>query len=131
MRIFKTDLIRRQLDDQELQQLEDDFYRYKDTDIPASTFGRDALYDHPHTLPSVRQAQLRHLHLISLGRTNKKNQPQYYRTSDDHLIYCEGFYNQQDYLLITILSPNAHASARKNSLMFNLAGIAENFRDKY
>ena len=58
MKVFKTELIRDQFNDEdELSQLVADFKRYKETGVPPTTFGRDALYDHPHNLPSVRQAE--------------------------------------------------------------------------
>jgi len=131
MRIFKTELIRTQLDAAELDQLAEDFRRYKGTEVPADTFGRDAPYDHPHTLSSVRQAELRHLHLN--GGTNPwpPLQAQYYRTSDDHLVYCEGFYSNRHFLLIALLSPDAHDQACDNSVMLRLAQMAERFRGKF
>jgi len=131
MRVFKTNLIKSQLSQSELEQLTKDFRQYKQTGIPADTFGRDALYDHPHTLPSVRQAELRHLHIIEVSKGATPNSNQYYRTSDDHLVYCEGFFNSDDYLLISILSPNAHEQARTNGVMFKLAEMAEDFRNQY
>lgn len=131
MRVFKTNLIKSQLSEPELEQLTRDFKQYKQTGIPADTFGRDALYDYPHTLPSVRHAELRHLHIIEVSCGSIPNSNQYYRTSDDHLVYCEGFFNSGDFLMISILSPNAHAQARKNSLMFKLAEMAEDFRNQY
>ncbi len=56
---------------------------------------------------------------------------QFSRTSDIHLVYCQGFYNTSVYLLMAILSPDAHAQALNNSIMYKLGKMAENFRDQY
>ena len=58
IRIFKTELIRRQLDPEELKCLEDDFRHYKANGVLPDLFGRDVLYNHPHTLPSVKAEEL-------------------------------------------------------------------------
>ena len=131
IRVFATNLIRQQITDIELKQLKTDFQRYKETDSPADNFGRDALYDDSNNLPSVRLVELRHLHLLNQSENFLRYARQYDKTSDDHLVYCQGFYSDRAYLLIALLSPNAHKQARNNDAMLKLAGMAENFRNQH
>lgn len=130
--IFKTDLIRRQLTPEELKCLEDDFRHYKATGVLPDLFGRDVPYNHPNTLYSVKAEELWHIHLLSGDATWPANcKKQEDKTSDDHLVYCPAYQASNCFLLIAILSPDAHAQARKNQIMLNLAKMAENFRMKY
>lgn len=131
IRVFKTNLISQQFSDKELTQLVSDFKRYKETGIPAHYFGRDVPYDHPHTLPSVRMEELRHLHILESSTQKAPRRAQYYRTSDDHLVYCPGSNNSDHFLLISLLTPDAHEQSRDNNLMANMAVIAERFRQHY
>ncbi|WP_231971499.1 type II toxin-antitoxin system YafO family toxin [Thiohalobacter thiocyanaticus] len=114
-----------------MNQLVADFKQYKETGIPASYFGRDIPYDHPHTLPSVRSEQIMHLHLAEETRQWTKQQPQYNRTSDHHLVYCQGFFDLNCFLLMAILRPDAHHQARDNTIMRNLATMAAKFRAEF
>ncbi len=127
--VFKTELIREQTTPTELEQLEKDFVRYKDAGIPADCFGRDALYNHVNSLPSVLSSELKHVHLLAPAHKQGKKVRQFDKTSDDHLVYCSGYYSDEVYLLIAILTPDAHAQSRNNNVMFKLAQIAENFRE--
>ncbi|VAW51425.1 hypothetical protein MNBD_GAMMA06-1195 [hydrothermal vent metagenome] len=127
--IFKTELIRKQATPTELEQLEKDFARYKETGIPADCFGRDVLYNHVNSLPSVLSAELKHIHLLPSAHKSVNTTRQFNKTSDNHLVYCNGYYSNEAYLLIAILAPDAHAQSRKNNVMFKLAQIAENFRE--
>jgi len=132
IRIFKTDFIKRQLEPEELKCLEDDFRHYKGQGILPDLFGRDAPYNHPNTLPSVKAEDIWHIHLLdeeSSWPTHCKNQSD--KTSDHHLVYCPAYQTSNCFLLIAILSPNAHAQARKNQVMFNIAVMAESFRMKF
>lgn len=131
IRVFKSDLIGQQLGKSELEQLAADFKRYKETGIPSACFGRDALYDHPHTLSSVRSEDLMHLHLAEGVQHWARQQAQYNRTSDHHLVYCRGFYQTDHFLLMSILNPDAHAQALNNSIMSNLAIMAAKFRAQF
>ena len=83
--IFKTELIRTQATSEELEQLEKDFERYKDSGFPADYFGRDALYNHVNSLPSVLSAQLKHLHILAPASTQANTTRQFDKTSDNHL----------------------------------------------
>jgi len=131
IRIFKTDLIREQMSDEHLINLAADFKRYKETAVPADRFGRDAPYNHMNSLPSVRLQKLQHLHILSQVQSKTECLRQFNKTSDDHLVYCQGFYSNDVYLLIALLSPNAHEQARNNSTMSKMAGIAEKFRNQF
>ncbi len=113
----------------ELGQLETDFVQYKDTGIPADHFGRDALYNHVNSLPSVLSNELKHIHLLTSVHRQGNKVRQFDKTSDDHLVYCSGFYSDEVYLFIAILKPDAHTQSRNNNVMFKLAQIAENFRE--
>ena len=64
MKIFKSAIIKKQLTKEELQALESDFRRYKQLNHIPCAFGRGVLYDHPNTLPSVREEEIRHIHTI-------------------------------------------------------------------
>lgn len=132
IRVFATNLIRQQLEADEFDQLKTDFTRYKETGVPANSFGRDTLYDDERNLPSILSVELRHLHLLDQqSQEFTVHARQYDKTSDDHLIYCQGFYSDRTYLLIALLSPGAHAQARDNDTMLKLAAMAEKFRDQY
>jgi len=131
IRIFKTDLIREQMSNGHLIQLVADFKRYKETGVPADHFGRDAPYNHINSLPSVRLQELQHLHLLIQPQSKTRSLRQFNKTSDDHLVYCQGFYSNEVYLLIALLSPNAHEQARNNNVMLKMAKISEMFRNQY
>ena len=131
IRIFKSALIEKQLSQKELKSLEDDFRLYKETGELPDTFGRDARYDHPNTLPSIIQEEISHLHLTSGDKPWSIYKIQFQRTSDTHLIYCPGSINDNCFLLMTILRPNAHKLARSRDVMWKLASMAEMFRNKF
>jgi mRNA interferase YafO len=132
IRVFKTDLIRKQLEPEELKCLEDDFRHYKANGVVPDLFGRDVPYNHPNTLPLVKAEDLWHIHLVDTESgwpvTCRKQDD---KTSDDHLVYCPAYRTPNCFLLIAILSPHAHAQARKNQVMLNLATLAENFRMQF
>ncbi len=131
IRIFKTDLIREQMSNEHLSQLVADFKRYKETGVPADHFGRDAPYNHVNSLPSVRLQELQHLHLLIQPQSKTRSSRQFNKTSDDHLVYCQGFYSNEVYLLIALLTPNAHEQARNNNVILKMAQISEMFRNQY
>ena len=55
---------------------------------------------------------------------------QYRHTSDTHLVYCTGFFQEDCHLLIALLK-DAHGKYRDNLYLLGLADIAANFRDKF
>lgn len=131
--VYKSGLIEKQFHEQgEAEALEAlilDFEDYKRTgDVPRH-FGRDVPYDHPSTPPTVRFEQVKHLHLVD-GANPSLHTVQFRRTSDVHLVYCQGAMNDDCYLLITILTPDGHAKARDRNIMSNIGMIAEKFREE-
>ncbi|BFM15447.1 type II toxin-antitoxin system mRNA interferase toxin YafO [Maricurvus nonylphenolicus] len=128
MRIFKSRMIIQQLTEQELSGLVEDFRTYKTRRHLPDTFGRDELYDHPFTLPIIKSEEVRHIHLTDGDNPWKPGKLQYNKTSDSHLIYCQGCIDSNNFLLMGILAPDAHKLARDNSIMFKLGKMAETFR---
>jgi len=131
MRIFKSKIIREQLSGVELSALIDDFRQYKLTGIAPDTFGRDELYNHPNSLPIIKVEEVQHIHLLDGEKNWSIHTIQFYKTSDEHIVYCQGVTNSDCYLLIAILAPNAHEQASNNSVMYNIGKIAEKFRFQY
>ena len=105
----------------------EDFRACKASGTTPDTFSRDAPYNHPNTAPLVRAEELAHIHLAD-GETWPLHQIQFDRTSDCHLVYCQGFFNEDFFLLIAILSPNTHEQSTDNSVMHKLGIAAEAFR---
>lgn len=115
----------------DLAALKTDFAQYKDQDKPASNFGRDAEYNHPNGPPIIREEKVAHLHLEDPNSPWEKQNFQFNKTSDIHLVYCQGFYNEDYYLLMALLSPDAHEQALDNNIMYNLGLMAKKFRERY
>lgn len=130
IRVFRSSFIRELLPEHELNELVKDFRKYKESGRLPDYFGRDVPYDNPYTLNIVRQEEVRHLHLAEDGGWNIRMM-QFKRTSDRHLVYCQGAIDDDHYLLITLLSPDAHEQANNNDVMFKLGEQAEVFRRKY
>lgn len=131
IKVFQGLVFRRQLPAGDRKRLVADFKRYKQEGVVPETFGRDVPYDHPHTLPSVLSEELQHLHLAPADDPFPLRTLQFARTSDTHLVYCQGAMDPNCYALISILSPDAHTQARRRDLMLNLAKSAALFRDKH
>lgn len=131
MRIFKSRMIIQQLAEQELVGLVEDFKTYKAFHHTPDTFGRDELYDHPFTLPIIKAEEVRHIHLADCDNLWPPRKLQFNKTSDSHLVYCQGSIDATNYLLIGILAPEAHKQARNNSIMFKFGKMAEAFRQRY
>ncbi|MBB5189270.1 mRNA interferase YafO [Zhongshania antarctica] len=131
MDVFKSKIIRTQLTEDELAKLTSDFIQYKKTGFPPDTFGRDVPFDHPHTLPIVKAEEVQHLHLGTDGKPFPTNKIQFYRCSDEHLIYCQGFLDPDAFLFISILTPDAHDQERQNDIMYRIGQMAENFRKQH
>lgn len=131
MRIFKSRMITQQLTEQELLALVEDFRAYKSLRHLPDTFGRDELYDHPFTLPILMAEEVRHIHLTDEENLWPSGKLQFSKTSDSHLVYCQGYNDTNNFLLMAILAPNAHKQSQNNSIMFNLGKMAEAFRQSY
>lgn len=132
IRVFKSSAIIDALLSEELEQLVKDFKDYKDGRLP-DLFGRDELYDHPHNLNIIKAEELRHIHLSSSDKPFHVKKLQFNRTSDKHLVYCQGVSHTECYLLMAILGPNprAHDQANSNNIMYQLGTMAEKFRSKF
>jgi mRNA interferase YafO len=131
IRVFKSLLIRNLLTADELTDLVNDFISYKSTGIVPDNFGRDVPYDHPHTLPIVKSEDVQHIHLGSEDKPLPLNKIQFHKTSDIHLVYCQGASSDDHYLLMTILAPDGHEQARSRNIMYKLGQMAELFRNKH
>lgn len=131
IRVFKSRLIRNLLSTDELNDLINDFVSYKSTGIVPDNFGRDVPYDHPNTLPIVKSEKVQHIHLGNEDNPLPLKKIQFHRTSDIHLIYCQGASSDDYYLLMTILAPDGHEQAKSRNLMYKLGQMAELFRDQY
>ena len=131
MRIFKSRLILEQLTLDEIHALEIDLNNYKNGNGLPDIFGRDEYYDHPNTIPIIKMEKVRHIHLASSDNPWSNHKMQYNKTSDSHLVYCQGAINDDCYLLMAILSPDAHNKAKDNNWMHKLGRMAERFRFQF
>lgn len=131
IRVFKSRIIRELLSDEELDGLVSDFKQYKGYGLLPKNFGRNVPYNHSNTLPLVKAEQVQHIHLGNEDVPLPINKIQFYRTSDVHLVYCQSALNDDHYLLMTILSPDAHEQARTRDIMYKLGKMAEAFRNQY
>ena len=132
IRIYKSKIIREQFPDSDLQALITDFKRYKSGQSLPDLFGRDVLYDHSNTPPIIKTEEVRHLHLAT-PETPWKSQKavQFSKTSDTHLVYCQAGSDPNSYLLIAVLSPDAHEQAKQKQLMITMGMMAETFRNRF
>ncbi len=128
MKVFKCKWILGQLTESELNALVEEFKAYKLTGLAPENFGRDAHYDHPNNLPIIKSEEVQHVHLADPVMPWPLHKVQYNKTSDTHLIYCQGINNPENYALLAILAPDAHEQARNNDIMFRLGKMAELFR---
>ena len=104
MRVFKTKLIRLQLTAEELDALTADFISYKRDGVLPDIFGRDALYDDSFTWPLIKFERVAHIHLANVNNPFPPQLRQFSRTNDEaHLVYCQGAFDEQAWLLIAIL----------------------------
>ena len=129
-RVFISESLRQVLTDTERSALVTDFKRYlSGASVP--NFGRDELYDHPHTPPLIRAEEVAHIHLEDSTRPWPSGWDPTRRTSDVHLVYCRGVLDKDCYLLMSILQPDAHEQARQFNVMVKLGVMAEGFRRQY
>ncbi|GAB3321001.1 type II toxin-antitoxin system YafO family toxin [Haliea atlantica] len=130
IRVFTSPALREALSELERQQLVNDFKAYVGGDFRPN-FGRDVAYDHANTPRKVLFHQVRHLHLFDPGKPWEREAPPFRKTSDHHLVYCTGQLDEHCYLLMAILSPEAHQKARNSAIMERLGLMAEQFRARY
>lgn len=104
------------------------FKRYKATNDPLGIFGRDVLYERP---PSAVLSELYHVHVIEAPERYNHRKNQFNNTTDrTHLVYCRGYTNPNHYLIIDVLTPDAHVKAT-HQLILSAIEDAERFRAKY
>lgn len=115
----------------EMEQLVKDFRLYKSDGLLPSTFGRDVLYDHLNSLNLLKVEEVRHIHLASQTTHWKPRTEQYNKTSDHHLVYCQGASTPNTYLLMALLRPDAHQQSLNRNIMYNLGVMAEKFRQQF
>jgi len=130
IRVFTSKLLVEALTPEEREALIADFKQYKAGILPAA-FGKDVPYDHAFNLDVIKQEEVRHIHLAESSVGFPVLLTQMKRTSDTHLAYCRGFRNDNCYLLMSILQPNAHQLARSNQVMYQLGVMAQLFRQKF
>lgn len=108
-------------DNPHVQLLAKDFKRFKSGMEPEYMgMGKDVPFHWP---ASVVAAEVQHVHLVPLDSTC--------RTSDEFLVYTQGFEHPQYYLLLAIFNPNAHELSNNTLLMSQLADVAEAFRSQF
>lgn len=119
-----------------LANLAEDFKSYIDsgrTQLP-NYFGCDVAYIKPDS--AYRQG-LMHIHLAIPPVSFPKNKPQWDRkcpknpNTDAALVYTNGLYEEDHYVIIAVLFPGAHAKARRRETMEKLVASARAFRENY
>ena len=129
VKVFLSSHFRDSCSTEKLSSLTERFREYKKTGIQEPTFGRDTTYDFPS---SVKNAGMQHIHVrdASSRKWNLKKII-YDRTSNTALIYTEGYFNRNYYLLLGFIE-NAHETYKNNPLyLLELAEIADKFREKF
>ncbi|RHN25996.1 type II toxin-antitoxin system YafO family toxin, partial [Escherichia coli] len=56
---------------------------------------------------------------------------QHHPNDEAHLVYCQGAFDEQAWLLIAILKPEPHKLARDNNQMHKIGKMAEAFRMRF
>lgn len=103
-------------------QLVQDIKQYfQQKELPTS-IGRDAPLNRPK---DALFAGLMHMHIGDFNEVTY----QYYRTSDDWVIYANALFSDS-ILLIDVLSPDAHSRAEQIDLMNQYIKIADEFRNQ-
>lgn len=112
-----------------------DFETYKQTGHLPSYFGRDVAYTQPY---AAYRAGLMHIHLALPPNTFPEKLPQFDRVcrrgrpeGDAALVYAQGELDDNEYCILAILHPDAHAKAREEKIMRYLARLAQEFRDTH
>lgn len=110
--VFTSKIIEQSMPEEQLKDLVEDFRDYKSTGQRPENFGRDVPYDSDVTLKIVSEGAVQHIHLKDAESNWPLRAMQFQMTSDCHLLYCQGAMNDDHYLLIAILEPDAHQLAR-------------------
>lgn len=131
MHVFSSPMFKATIPEPPRLHLINEFKAYLSPRSHSSLFGKDVLYDHPHTPRLILQEQVRHVHLEDPGKPWLPGLPSHKRTSDHHLIYCQGAIHEDHYCLLALLSPQAHEQAKSFDRMSKLGVLAERFRKSY
>lgn len=115
------------------QSLLDDFALYKSSGQLPEYFGRDTDYARPQEIVG---SGLMHIHLglhekkfvTPQGKPIDANTPQWDRTSDSALLYAQNLLDENQYSLIALFDPGAHAKAQDYDRMKRLAAFAHEFK---
>jgi len=107
--------------------LDDSFKTYKQFNVVPSVFGKDDVYTQP---AEAVDAELWHIHLKTPTRYIPSNIHLRF-TSDTHLVYTRGKKDRDHYLLVAILTPDAHDQANDDSVMMYLASLASEWRKSH
>jgi Toxin YafO, type II toxin-antitoxin system len=139
--IRATSRIANVLSPKQLQALMTEFRQLKESTNRPAIFGRDTPFNRPS---SVVFAGLQHVHVHPNFLTNEPinsfsnrlptwnlKAVQMNQTSDTWLIYCQGWRDPNNYLLIAFWENDAHQQAKRTTLMLALAEEAEKFRKNY
>lgn len=97
------------------------------SELPVGLFGRDELYDHPNTSSFVKNACLRHVHIVPLSVIERVRR-KYDAKSDVHLVYCID--DAKGYACAIALIEPAHELANNSQFLTHLAEIAEQFYNR-
>ncbi|EHH5389262.1 type II toxin-antitoxin system mRNA interferase toxin YafO, partial [Escherichia coli] len=84
------------------------------------------------TWPLIKFERVAHIHLANENNPFPPQLRQFSRTNDEaHLVYCQGAFDEQAWLLIAILKPEPHKLARDNNQMHKIGKMAEAFRMRF
>lgn len=97
------------------------------SELPNGRFGRDELYDHPNTSSFVKQACLRHVHIVPISVIDRVRR-KYDAKSDVHLVYCVD--DTKGHACAIALIEPGHELAKDSQFLANLAAIAEQFYNR-
>lgn len=131
MKVFILEQVKNFFTEVELQLLKQDFIKYKTEGLLPNYFGKDTAYNHSHTPRLVLFHQVQHLHLRPFSNPWASQLDIKYRTSDYHLVYCQGMLETNYYLFIAVLNPNAHQLATQLNIMHKIGVAADKFRLSY
>ncbi len=111
-----------------LDDVREDFRRWKELGIYPATFGSNFKYDRP---ASVLYAELWHVHFSADGKWTvqiRRKAPER-RTSNAAIVYCTDHAPwHEHYCLLALLHTHAHEKMRNTNFAITLANLAEDFR---
>ncbi|SED31923.1 mRNA interferase YafO [Pseudomonas mohnii] len=116
--------------------LKSEFTRYIESgrEVLPSIFGKDTAYMQP---PQAVQACLMHIHIKIPPAQFPENLPRNQRTcsrgkpnEDAALVYVPGELEEDRYLILAFLWPDAHGKSRDRATMKYLARLAKDWRDR-